>query len=266
MEPEDKSGANTQPLVIRGRTIRADQSGLICLNDIWSAAGYTKHQRPVDWMRLYTTQARIERVLKLITGRSRDYQKADFLRAYKTKVGKDAGIWVDPRLALDYAEFLNPALAIEVKQIFLRYKAADPTLADDIMEKSTAEANEWIAKRSMGRAVRLGYTTTLRNHGVQEPKHYAECTNATYRGLFGKPASQLKKDKGLPIQGKLRDAMDLKELATVSFTEVMTTERIEDEECRGFIECRDATSKVAGAVRNMIEGERKDRQKRLDLS
>lgn len=51
-----------QPLVIRGRAIRADENGLICLNDIWSAAGFTKHQRPFDWMRLYTTQARIERV------------------------------------------------------------------------------------------------------------------------------------------------------------------------------------------------------------
>jgi hypothetical protein len=265
MESEEKSGARARPLVIRGRTIRADEDGLICLNDIWSAAGYTKHQRPFDWMRLYTTQTRIQRVLKLITGKSGNYEKGDILRAYKKKVGKNAGTWADPRLALDYAEFLNPALAIEVKEIFLRYEAADPTLADDIMDRSSAEANEWIAKRSMGRAIRLGYTATLKNHGVEERKHYAECTNATYRGLFGKPASQLKKDKGLPLNGKLRDAMDLKELATVSFAEVLSTDRIEDEDCRGFIECREATDKVAGAVRQMIDCERKGRQKRLDL-
>jgi hypothetical protein len=254
---------DNQQLVIRGRAIRADDHGLICLNDIWSAAGFTKHQRPFDWMRLYTTQARIARVLKLITGKSRNYEKADVLRAYKTKVGKNGGTWADPRLALDYAEFLNPVLAIEVKEVFLRYKAADPTLADDIMERADAEANEWIAKRSLSRAARLGYTATLKNHGVIEPKHYAECTNATYNGIFGKPAAQLRKDKGVPANGNLRNAMDTKELVTVAFAEVMSSDRIEDEECRGFAECRNATGKVAGAVRNMIEGDRRDRQKRL---
>jgi hypothetical protein len=244
--------------------VRADENGLICLNDVWSAAGYKKHRRPFDWVRLYTTQARIERVLKLITGKSRNYEKADILRAYKTKVGTNGGTWADPRLALDYAEYLNPALAIEVKEVFLRYKAADPALADDIMERNGAEANEWIAKRSMARSARLGYTATLKQHGVNEPKHYAECTNATYHGLFGKSAAQLKKDKGLPAKGgKLRDAMDVKELVTVSFAEVMSSERIEDEECAGFTECHAATRKVAGAVRDMIEGDRKDRQRRM---
>src|SRR5690348_6175690 len=232
-----------KPLIIRGRAIRADDSGMICLNDIWSAAGFTKNQRPADWARLPTTLKRIERVLKLITGKSHNYEKADVLKAYKTKIGKDGGTWADVRLALDYAEYLNPALAIEVKEVFLRYKAADPTLADDIMERSTAEANEWIAKRSLSRAARLGYTATLKNHGVAERGHYAECTNATYRALFGKTAAQLKKEKGNPQ--KLRDAMDTKELVTVAFAEVHASDRIEDEQCSGFVECRDATSKVA---------------------
>ena len=253
-----------KPLVIRGRAIRADENGLICLNDVWSAAGYTKNRRPADWVRLPTTVARMERVLKLTTGKSHSYEKADILTIYRAKMGKNGGTWVEMRLALDYAEYLNPALAIEVKEVFLRYTAADPTLADDIMERNGAEANEWMAKRSMGRSIRSGYTSTLSNHGVHEPQHYAQCTNATYRGLFGRTAAELKKDKGLPAKGaKLRDAMDLKEIVTVSFAEMMSSERIEDEECRGFIECHTATSKVAGAVRNMIEGDRKDRQKRL---
>lgn len=250
-----------QPLTIRGRAIRVDDNGLACLNDIWKAAGFSKNQRPSDWAALHTTHKRIERVLKLITGKSGNYEKADILRAFKTRIGKNGGTWADPRLALDYAEYLNPALAIEVKEVFLRYKSADPTLADDIMERADAAANEWIAKRSMSRAARLGYTATLKDHGVVEPKHYAECTNTTYRGLFGKDAKQLKADKG--AKGPLRDAMDLKELVSVSFAEVMSTDRIEEEACRGFGECRDATQKVASAVRSMIDGDKKDRQRRL---
>jgi hypothetical protein len=257
----DSDAPKGQSLIIRGRAIRVDDSGLTCLNDIWSAAGFTKNQRPSDWAALHTTHKRIERVLKLITGKSGNYEKADILRAFKTKIGKNGGTWADVRLALDYAEYLNPALAIEVKEVFLRYKAADPTLADEVMERADAAANEWMAKRSMSRAARLGYTATLKDHGVVERQHYGECTNATYRGLFGKTAKQLKEEKG--VKGSLRDAMDLKELATVSFAEVMSTDRIEEEDCRGFGECRDATAKVAGAVREMIEGDKKDRQRRL---
>lgn len=240
-----------------------DDSGLTCLNDIWKAAGFSKNNRPSDWASLPTTHKRIERVLKLITGKSGNYVKADILRALKTRVGANGGTWADVRLALDYAEYLNPALAIEVKEVFLRYKAADPTLADEVMERADAAANEWMAKRSMARATRLGYTDTLKGHGVKAPVEYAECTNATYRGLFGKRASELKTAKGLKKGQQLRDAMDLRELATVSFAEVLSSDRIEDEECQGFAECQSATLKVSTAVRDMIERDKKDRQKRL---
>jgi hypothetical protein len=252
-----------QKLTIRGRAIRVDENGLTCLNDIWSAAGYTKKRRPNDWQQLATTNPRIIRVLALITGKSRNYTKEDMQRVYRTRRGPDGGTYVDARLALDYAEYLNPALAIEVKEVFLRYKAADPTLADEVMDRADAAANEWMAKRSMSRAARLGYTATLKDHGVVEPPHYGECTNATYHGLFGKTAKELKQDKGVVGKRPLRDAMDLKELATISFAEVLSTDRIEEEDCRGFGECRDATAKVAGAVRAMIEGDKKDRQRRL---
>jgi hypothetical protein len=251
------------PLSIRGRAIRVDENGLTCLNDIWSAAGFTKNQRPNDWARLTTTVKRMEKVLALITGKSRNYEKADILRVLKTRMGKNGGTWADVRLALDYAEYLNPALAIEVKEVFLRYKAADPALADDIMERSDGAANEWMAKRSMARATRLGYTDTLKNHGVIAPVEYAECTNATYRGLFGKRAAELRAAKGLKKGRPLRDAMDLRELATVSFAEVLSSDRIEDEDCRGFQECQSATLKVSTAVRDMIDRDRMDRQKRL---
>lgn len=250
-------------LIIRGRSIRVDENGLTCLNDIWKAAGFTKNQTPGQWGRLPITLRKIERVLKLIVGKSHNYTAEDIRRVYRAKRGADGGTWADVRLALDYAEYLNPALAIEVKEVFLRYKAADPTLADDIMERNDAAANEWMAKRSTARATRLGYTDTLQRHGVEKPAEYAECTNATYLGVFGKRAAQLRADKGLKKSQPLRDAFDLKELATVSFVEVMASDRIDDEACSGFSECHSATLKVSTGVRDMIDRDRKDRQRRL---
>jgi KilA-N domain len=252
-----------QNIVIRGRSIRFDETGLACLNDIWSAAGYTKNQRPGDWSRLGTTHKRIELVLKLITGKSRNYDKADMQRVLRTRRGADGGTYADARLALDYAEYLNPKLAIEVKETFLRYKAADPSLADEVMENAGAEANEWMAKRSMGRAARLNFTATLKAHGVKDPSDYGRCTNATYQGLFGKSAGQLRASKGLAKNDKLRDRMTLKELVTVSFSEVLSCDRIEDEASSGFRECYDATAKVANSVKAMMDNEAKGRQPRL---
>lgn len=248
-------------LVLRGREIRFDENGLACLNDIWRAAGYSQNQRPNDWSRLESTRRKMERVLELITGKSRNYAPDAMRRVFRTRRGPDGGTYADIRLALDYAEYLNPKLAIEVKEVFLRYKAADPTLADEIMERADAAANEWMAKRSLSRAARLDYTATLKEHGVREPNHYADCTNAAYLGAFGKTAGQMKRDKG--VKGSLRDAFDLKELATVTFVEAMSTDRIEEEDCQGFGECRAATSKVAKAVGTMIENDKKDRQRRL---
>lgn len=250
-------------LTVRGRAIRVDENGLTCLNDIWRAAGFSQNHRPHDWQRLPGTNAKIERVLKLITGKSRNYTKADMQRVYRTRRGADGGTYADPRLALDYAEYLNPALAIEVKEVFLRFKAADPSLADDIMERSDQAANELMAQRSISRATRMGYTDTIKRHGVTKPGDFAECTNATYRGLFGKRAAQIRAERGLPKSKPLRDSFDLKELATVSFAEALASDRITDEECQGFGECRDATLKVSSAVRALIDNDKRDRQKRL---
>lgn len=250
-------------LVIRGRDIRFDENGLACLNDIWKAAGFTKNHRPFDWQRLPGSNSKIERVLELITGKSRNYTKDDMRLVFRTRRGADGGTYADVRLALDYAEYLNPKLAIEVKEVFLRYKAGDATLADEVLQRASAEDNEWAAKRAIGRAVRLNYTAELKNRGVEEPKHYALCTDATYRNLFGGSAKDLRKERGLPAKANLRDKMDTRELAYLGASEALSVERMEDEDSQGFTECHKATGRAATAIRTAIEADRKDRQRKL---
>ena len=250
-------------LVIRGRSVRFDEDGLACLNDIWSAAGFTKNQRPNDWSRLDVTRRKIERVLELITGKSRNYEPTDMRRVFRTRRGADGGTYADVRLALDYAEYLNPKLAIEVKEVFLRYKAGDATLADEVLQKASAEDNIWAANRAIGRAARLNFTHELQERGVAEPKHYAMCTDTTYRGLFGLSAKELKAANGMPAKANLRDGMKAKDLAFLAASEALAVERMEDEESQGFTECDRATGRAASAIRGAIEGDRKDRQKRL---
>lgn len=170
----------TRDLVLRGRSVRFDENGLACLNDIWKAAGFSKNRKPSDWSRLPTTLRKMERVLELVTGKSRDYNGDDMRKVMRVVRGRDAATYADVRLALDYAEYLSPKLAIEVKEVFLRYKAGDATLADEVLQRASAEDNEWAAKRAIGRAVRIQFTDTLKARGVPLPQHYAICTNTTY--------------------------------------------------------------------------------------
>lgn len=243
-------------VTLRGRAVRFDENGLACLGDIWSAAGFTKNQRPSDWMRLPGTMKLVEAVLTKVTGKSRNWAKSEYRSVTYSKPG--VGSFADVRLALSYAEYLNPKLALEVKEVFLRYKAADATLADDILQRATPEANEWAGKRAVSRAVRNSYTSTLAAHGVAKPNDFANCTNATYQGLFNKTAKELKVFKG--AMGNLRDSMDIRELAFVMAAEALSSERIEEQQCDGPLQCRTASARSARFIRDAIEGDRKDRR------
>lgn len=250
-------------LAIRGRDVRFDENGLACLNDIWQAAGFTKNRTPGDWSRLPTTRRKMERVLELVTGKSRDYTPDDTRLVFRTVRGRGAGTYADMRLALDYAEYLNPKLAIEVKEVFLRFKAGDATLADEVLQRASAEDNEWAAKRALGRAVRLSYTDQLKDRGVKQGYEFGNCTNETYVGLFNRTASELKKDKALAKSASLRDAMSVNELVKVAFSEVLSVERMEAEDAQGYNQCLMATRVAASSVRRALEANKENSQLRL---
>jgi hypothetical protein len=86
------------------------------------------------------------------------------------KEGRGGDTFAHPVLALAYAEFLNPSLGVEVREVFLRYKGADATLADDILQRAPAADNEWAGARALGRSQRSELTATLKEHQVTIPR------------------------------------------------------------------------------------------------
>lgn len=251
---------NGLSVTLRGRAIGFDEDGLACLNDIWTAAGFTRNQRPHDWARLPGSLKLVEAVLAKVTGKSRNWTKSEIRSVYYTKTG--VGSFADVRLALSYAEYLNPKLALEVREVFLRYKAADPTLADEVLERASSEANEWVATRALGRVKRNEFTASLQSHGVAG-YGFGNCTNAVYESLFGKRKKALALERGLPANANLRDAMNSDELVSVMFAEMLSKQRLEDEDPHGNRECEDATRRSSLRVRSTIEDDRRDRQRRL---
>jgi len=252
------SSDSSQFPVLRGRNIRVDENGMVCLNDIHRAGGFSVNQTPAQWQRLPFVTGLIVALLDRIVGKSHNSKITTKTIIYGSR-GVNGGTYADKRLALAYAEYLSPALALEVKEVFLRYLAADATLADDILERATPEANEWVGRRALSRSVRNAYTQALKDHGAVG-RDYPACTNTLYSVLFGQPASKLRETKGLAKKGNVRDAMSSADLAYVMAGEALSTERIDEENSNGGEACRLATSKSARRIRDAIDADRRDRR------
>lgn len=253
---KNSTPSNDQIPVLRGSVIRRDDEGRICLNDVWRAAGQLANKAPKDWRRLPRTIGLLGAVAQMV---GESHLSAG--QPFATVRGSNGGSFADPRLALDYAEYLSPELALEVKDVVLRYIAADATLADDVLERASPEANEWAAIRALGRSQRRRYTDCLQDHGAGG-RDYAICTDSAYRGFFGKTAKDLKAEKGLGKSANLRDAMSADELTYVMAAEALARERINEEGSDGGEECRVATLRSAQHIRRAIELDRNDRKGR----
>jgi hypothetical protein len=252
----------SKALTVRGQKVRSDESGRICLNDIWAAGNYLPNQKSQDWWRLLPTKRLAQALIARLPGISRLSEKEALAIIYKAKPGTNGGTFAHPILACAYAGYLSPELEIEVREVWLRYRAADARLADDVLSRASPAANRWVARRAEARITRNEYTEILRGHDVVG-RGYSDCTDEAYFRLFDGPAWQLRLKRGLPKKANVRDSMNEFELTTIRLTEILAGERIEEEDRRGNAECKEATGRTATNVRRAIDAERMDRQKRL---
>jgi hypothetical protein len=250
-------------VLFKSARIRVDEKGLICLNDLFKAAGFSKNQTPGDWMRLSTYQREYSALLKKITGKSRNWTKEEIRSIAYTKRGADGGTWVHENMALAYAAYLSPTLAVEIRDAFLRFRKGDETLHDEITVNRAKRAQIFEEHREIGKRVRRTYTDTLKAHGLTRPFEYATCTNELYKHLLGGTAKDLKISRKLHPKANLRDNMTLSEVAYTMASEALASERIEDQDAQGFLACRDETKLAALSIRTAIEGDRRNRQRRL---
>jgi hypothetical protein len=248
-------------VLFKSTRIRVDKNGLVCLNDIHVAAGYTKNQTPADWMRLPNALKEVSIVLEKITGKSRGWSKDEMKSAYYSKPG--VGTWAHENLALGYAGYLSPALAVDIRDIFLRFKAGDESLVPEIRANRAKRDEALQMHREVGKRVRRGYTDVLKERGVTKGFEYAVCTNETYKPLLGGTAKDLKISRKLHPKANLRDHMSLQELAYTMASEALATERIEHQDANGFPALKTETKLAAQSISSAIENDRKNRQEKL---
>jgi hypothetical protein len=247
-------------LVIRGALITEDEHGRVCLDDLWKAAGASTGKKPRFW-RITEAGKALVRALRKKVGNPNINEDADtVIFAGRGRGAK--GTFAHPIIAAAYAGYLDSKLEIEMREVWLRYRSGDATLADEILQRASAEANHWAGVRALSRSRRRSYTDVLKAHGVQS-KGYMECTEAVYLHLLGGKSYQLRASMDLPKKSNLRDHLGADKLAYIMAAEALSAERIEEEGRRGNADCAAASARSAAALRAAIEADRKDRQQRL---
>lgn len=251
-------------MLFKTSRIRVDEEGRVCLNDIHRAAGFSKNQKPHDWLRGPSGTKEVSALLNRIAGKSRIWSKDEIKSAYYTRRGQDGGTWAHENIALGYAAYLSADLAVEIRDVFLRYKRGDESLVPEIREnRQKREDVARIEVRLHGKKVRRGFTDTLKERGITVGWQYAQITDVTNQTILGGTAKKLKAKLGLSPNAVLRDHLPTNDLAYTMASEALATERIEDQDAQGYSACRNETSLAAQSIKGAIEADRKDRQRRL---
>lgn len=118
-------------------------------------------------------------------------------------------------------------LAMKFKEAYIKqFNAMEAALKGKLIE------------REKGIAIRQALTKALQQSNENERMHghaYSNYTNCIYRALFGKDASQLRKDYGIGAKDDLRDCFSTEELAAVQSMERLVS---------GLVDCGWEYSKI----------------------
>lgn len=249
-------------LELRGVSVREDDRGWLCLDDLWAAAKASEGKRPKFWRRTEPCKALISALRKKVGIHNLNPGDPSTWVIYARRGRGAAGTFAHPILAAAYAGYLNPVLEIEVREVWLRYRAGDANLADEILQKASSDANHWAGVRALSRSRRNSYTDTLKVHGV-EGRGYMNCTEAVYLNLLGGRSFELRNAMQLPKKSNLRDHLSADKLAFIMAAEALAAERIAEEGRKGNSSCAEASALSASALRAAIAADRKSRQPKL---
>jgi hypothetical protein len=181
-------------MMIKGKIVREDANGFICLDDVHELSGTAYTKQPRFWRRSAEIKE-LEKALLSIVRNSHNSRERLIDSVVYARRGQYRATFAHPVLAAKYAGYLSADLEIEVRQVWLRYRAGDPTLADEILERASDEGNRWVAGRALSRVQRRKHGDLLHAHGVRG-QGFARCTNATYQGLWAKTARRFKLSAG----------------------------------------------------------------------
>jgi hypothetical protein len=140
-----------------------------------------------------------------------------------------------------------------LRRYFFEGQATNPRSQRRLRYERQGKDQLWIEDREQSVTVRKDFTSTLKAHGVAGTG-YGMVTNAIYMPILGGGAQQLRERMGLTKSANLRDNLPRKELLMVSLSEIVSQERIEEQNCQGNRPCQHAASTAAIAIAGAVRG------------
>lgn len=162
---------NTQPLVIGDFSIRQDEDGRYCLNDLHKASGYDKKHQPAYFIRNQQTKDLIAEIENPSNGASANLQMPP---VGKVNDGKNNGTYVVKELVYSYAMWISAKFHLQVIRAYdamvmqFRVKARQA-----ISPEQQALLHEIVARRSQGERKIFAEMWARHNRHFKIPR-YAE--------------------------------------------------------------------------------------------
>lgn len=208
-------------IVLRGKRVAADENGNVCLNDLWHLVGKREHQRSRDWYRGKRAKA-LDAALqaRIVEISHKSPKEVADSTYYAQGRGTKALTYAHPVLALDYAEYLDPALGVEIREIFLRYRANDISLANDILDRIAEQMREDEIRVQMREEIAVRNKELAAQGKIAGCRGWesAELHNSGYRGLYnGLDEDGIRQLKRLTKNQKILDHMGAAEAAANAF-------------------------------------------------
>jgi KilA-N domain len=245
---------NKPVMLVRGVKVTEDEQGYVCLNDMWSAAGSPENKRANEWhrgKRVAGLQSALEARIAEISRRSpKEVAGSTY---YVAGRGVKAKTYAHVLLAMDYAEFMEPAIGVEMREVFVRFKKGDVTLALEIMKGITDQAEYDVERVALRQSVRDFNTLAAgvaQGAGVSDFPAY---NGAGLLGLYTMTKAQLLKHKGLPPDAHHLDHAGHEELAANQFKATQAIAKIKREGIKGQEAAEAVHNQVAQAVRGTIK-------------
>lgn len=222
--------------------VRTD-GDLVNLNDIYVLAGSPKSQDPWNWKRT-------EGFLQLLDSICKNLNLTKS-QVYKSSRGRySTGTWAHKLLAVEYSGYLSPDLRLKINDTFLRVQSGDTSVIEETLDRQSPDQQKRTLTRMQGKITRNLHTATLQAHGVHGAG-FAQCTNATYQPLLGGTASEIREKHGLAKTANVREVLSQVQLASLIFSEALSTEDIEVNGIFGnkpcATACLNASTRVARA-------------------
>lgn len=101
--------------------------GMVCLTDLWRAAGSPPRQRPVDWMDTLEAQRYIEACCR----RENNVVASDLIFTRQGRGDAGAGTWATKLIGLGYAQYLNADLYAECNAFVLAKWGQSRSMGND---------------------------------------------------------------------------------------------------------------------------------------